>query len=218
MAKKRTVPFEREKGSHTRILAKMNGVAWPISPEFLQDAIIELGYQNIETLNDRSARAVKPNYAFSSNVPGLSFRFDSRSAASLIDAQRELFAVLARDYKVRMEDHVAYYKMVHVCEYILDDPVDTTYGKMLDGSDAKSLFESVTGRNLVLNKLEMSSGSRIDANDWHSVEISTRVESSGNTLYCNMMRISTDLGEIHKALRGAPSTISKLVDKITATR
>ena len=217
MAKKRTVPFEREKGSHTRVLAKMNGVAWPTNPEFLQDAIIELGYQNIETLNDRSVRGVKPNYAFSSNVPGRSFRFDSRRGAYLIDAQRELFAVLARDYKVRMEDHVAYYKMVHVCEYILDDPVDATYGKMLDGSDAKSLFESVTGRDLVLNKLEMSSGSRIDANDWYSVEISTRVESSGNTLYCNMMRISVDLGEIHKALRGAPNTISKLVDKITAT-
>lgn len=196
----------------------MNGVAWPISPEFLQDVIIELGYQNIEYLNDRSVRAVKSNYAFSSDASGLSFRFDSRRSSSIIDAQRELFAVLARDYKVRMEDHVAYYKMVHVCEYILDEPVDATYGKMLDGSDAKSLFESVTGRNLVLNKLEMSSGGRIDANDWYSIEISTRVESSGNTLFCNVMRISADLGEIHKSLRGAPDTISKLVGKITATR
>lgn len=70
----------------------------------------------------------------------------------------------------------------------------------------------------MLNKLEMSSGSRIDVNDWYAVEISTRMESSGNTLFCNMTRTSVDLGEIHKAARGASKTISSLVDRLASAR
>lgn len=218
MAKKRPVPFERKKSPHFRIVIKMNGMAWPINPNFFHDVLMRLGYQNIMASDDRSLRAAKSNYAFSSHVPGLFFRFDSDRSSSLLDAQREFFAVLARNYKTRIEDHVAYYEMGYTCEYILDEPVGATYAKTLDGSDVKSLFESVTGKNLVLNKLELSSGSRIDVTDWYSVEISTRVESSGNTLFCNMLRVSSNLEEIYKAARNASETINNLVDRLTVAR
>ena len=217
MARKGTGPFEREKGSHAWILVKMNSVTWPINPGFFHDVLMGLRYQDIIVSDDRSVRAAKPNYAFTSHVPGLFLQFDSNRVGALIDAQREFFAALVRDYKMRMEDHVAYYQMGYTCEYILDKPVDTTYAKALDDSDIKSIFESVTGRNLVLNKIEMSSGGRIDATDWYSIEVSTRVESSGNTLFCKMMRVSVDLREIHKAVRSASETISKIVDGLTAT-
>lgn len=134
MARKGTAPFEREKGTRAHILSKMNGVTWPINPEFFRDVLIRLGYQNIEFSNDRSVRAAKSSYAFSSDVSRLLFRFDSDRGSALIDAQRELFAALARDYKVRMKDHVSFYQMTYTCEHILDESVDATYAKMLDGS------------------------------------------------------------------------------------
>lgn len=218
MAKKRPVMFERKKSPHFRLVVKMNGMAWPINPNFFHDVLISLGYQNIMASDDRSLRATKPSHAFSSHVPGLLFRFDSDRSNSLLDAQREFSAVLARNYKTCMENHVAYYEMGYTCEYILDEPVSATYAKILDGSDVKSLFESVTGKNLVLDKLELSSGSRIDVTDWYSVEISTRVESSGNTLFCNMQRVSSNLKEIYKTAKNASETINSLVDGLTAAR
>ena len=218
MARNRPAPFEREKGSHASLLARLRDALWPVNPVFFHDMLVGLGYRDIAALDDRSLKAAKSNYTFTSQVSGLSFRFDSNRGSSLIDAQRELFAVLARDYRTHMEDHVAYYEMVYSCEHTLDEPVDVTYARTLDDSGVKSLFESVTGRNLGLNKLAMSSGSRVGDTDWYSIEISTRVESYGNALFCQMTRRSPDLKEAHKAARGASEIINNLVDRLTAAR
>lgn len=215
MAKKKIIPFERKKRPSHTIFVKIGGATWPINPNFFQDVLVGLGYQNIASADDRSVRGVKSNYAFSSSAPELSFWFDSDRGNILIDAQREFFAVLARDYKVHIEDYIAYYRFRYTCEYILDESVDTTYGMSLENTSVKPLFESAIGRKLMLNKLEMSPGCKVDVADWHSMEISTRVESSGNTLFCNMIRMSNSQQEIHKTARDASGIVDKLVDDLT---
>lgn len=204
----------RIKGTHIQLRTVLGGAVWPINPSFFHEAMVQLGYQDIR-VNGRSITAVKPTHAFSSHVPEHFFQFDSDQDSILIGAQMEFLGMLERDYNVVMANHTAYYQMTYTCEHILDEPLDKTYATMLDGTDVRSRFEAATGLDLGLSKLEMSSGSNAGDIDWFAVEISTRVESSGNTLYCSMTRRSPDLEPVFKTAEVAQEIISRLVDSLT---
>ncbi len=215
MAKGKSPTFEKEKIIDRRIGIRLKSTFWPLGREAITEMLNKLNYKDLASTAMGSLSARKQNTDFYTDYSKLVFGFHNTTVNSLIDAQKEFFSVVHRDYKTDLNNSIRFYEIECLSNYISDKNVFEAISSASEGSQIKQDFEKRLGEQLQTSKLEFSrKGEGIQSNDWLTIEISPRLESAGNTYFCRLLSRDTSMQPLYQLLRKSSEIFENLVSDI----
>lgn len=203
-----------EKVIMARMGVKMSGIHWPFSRDVLPEILTRLNYGNMQMSEDGSINASRSNVVFYLANLRLAFGFKSNVIETVIDAQKQMFDAINKEEEADLSRSVRFYEVEYVSHHITDKSIPEVYAGVLDDSAIKREFEDITGRSLRASRLEFDGGGGLQDDSRYSIEVSPRVESSGNAYFCKILYRDVDVQKVRRAIMDAPETLRKAIARL----
>jgi len=214
MARKPLI-FEKERIIDRRIGIRLKSVFWPLDRATITDILTTLNYKNFAASREGSLNATKQNTEFYTDYARLVFGFHNPTINTLIETQKEFFSVAQRDFKTSIEKYVRFYEIDCVSNYISDKNSLSAISSIDENSQIIRDFEEIIGEPLQTSRLHFTKrGEDNRADDWLSIDIEPRLESTGNVYFCRLLVRGQKIEPLFKFLRKSSEIFEKVINKL----
>ena len=174
-----------------------------------------LNYENFSfNLDNQSCRAIKHGTEFYADYVKLVFGFHNKNINSLIEAQKEFFAITDKEYKTRLSEYVRFYEIECVSNIITEKNTSDIFRKISNDFSMKNNVETILGKRMRLNTLEFSSHESFDTDQWDQIEVSPKIESNGKVYFCRLLSRDTTQDSVYKMLRRSSKMFEQVIQKL----
>ena len=201
MTKQTKPEFEKVRQLRLRFGFRLKSIFWPLDNVQVNQILEKTGYKDFQLDANDGIRAAKNNVNFYSDRVKMVFGFHATTTDTLIAAQKEFFASSQKDFAINLNTVIRFYEIENAISYHLDNSKNTLGTIFSDSSDMSNI-NRIIGQNIILSKLEVgSANTSIYDDDWFSVEISPKPESTANEYYCRMIKRSKNADDAIQTLR-----------------
>ena len=180
-----------------------------------RDVLSKLSYKDFSfNPNNQSCRAIKHGTEFYADHVKLVFGFHNKNINSLIEAQKEFFAITDKEYKTRLSEYVRFYEIECVSNIITEKNTSDIFRKISNDFSMKNNVETILGKHMRLNTLEFSSHESFDTDQWDQIEVSPKIESNGKMYFCRLLSRNTTQDSVYKMLRRSSEMFEQVIQKL----
>jgi len=207
--------FEKEKVIDRRIGIRLKSIFWPLDRTAITDILTALNYKNFAVSREGSLNAIKQNTEFYTDYTRLVLGFHNPTINTLIEAQKEFFSVAQRDFKASIEKYVRFYEIDCTSNYISDKNSLSAISSVDENLQIKRDFEEIIGEPLQISKLHFTKrGEDNRGDDWLSIDIEPRLESTGNVYFCRLIVRGQKIEPLFKFLRRSSEIFEKVINRL----